>query len=860
MKTIAQYASDSYRWSTLALILVAFVAAVGVAGAKDEASSVAGPKNLSEKKANGQSFLAKDKSSLPETGAEIVVAFSSNNGHGWSGNVPYYKPYVIDPLEKKYGDRIIFLVEKATPENIRKMVADERVKMFVWIGGGLADQIECNDQEMHECPKWRPGFDRNAPELKGKIAFINSEFSHNYLKTLPVRAGFGYWTEMSTEMHDKKYNCDYFYDAVQPIDWYAPYFILMQRVIGWMAEGYTVQETAQRANQYWSGFLAWVEAHRSQVPFAYDYLDIGRQMFGDLTESIIGNQNGGIKSAGEKAADHETSPIIRNDNAPDTTNTLLNPGFEENVEKETPTGWTMENGTAKVGLDRQTRHGGKAALRVGGAGFCNIIHVVDIKDLPKGEELVLTGFVKIKGDPSKNFANLWLQFQMPGNKTSRVECDGISGSVDWKEFKTHMIVPKDCEQSMVGLYYFSKDNSATVWFDDLALRKPQSGEKLERTFASQQMEGPGLACAEGGYEFSGEASAKGIKIAFPIPQMYEEQVPFYIEFITRPEGAIQKCTLKKRLEAPPNWLAEVEFKPLKGKKIEFGWKGYVLLGIHDYDALPKAVKIVPEQDLPPEVRPWLKATKSVQSDDPAIKKKAQELRALDADCIQTIRNALKCSSETVQNEIKPDKPDTTAAETFEHGGGECTSAANLAAALLRAAGIPARILANYPNWNTPFQTHYFVEAYVPGSGWARGESIMNRFPVQSYENVIVSVVYPQDENDSFRTENLVEGSGAAGCPWLSMTEPLTTNSSFILPWKNCDHVAAPVVEYKSTKSELDPVLELTRKVWNAYLEHAVSEKPVNEALEFQKKACLANNLEEFKYLMQKAYDSYKIQR
>jgi len=249
-----------------------------------------------------------------QAGPEIVVAFSSNNGHGWSGNTPYYRPYVIDPLEKKFGGRIAFLVEKATPENIRKMVADDRVKMFVWIGGGLSDQIECNDQEMNECPKWRPGFDKDAPELKGKIAFINSEFSSDYLKTLPVRAGFGYWTEMSTETHDKKYNCDYFSDVVQPIDWYAPYFILMQHVIGWMAEGYTVQETTQKANQFWTGFLGWVKAHRSQVPFAKDYLDIGRQMFGDLTASMIGDQHASVKDSGKRVANTEKiQPVLTND-------------------------------------------------------------------------------------------------------------------------------------------------------------------------------------------------------------------------------------------------------------------------------------------------------------------------------------------------------------------------------------------------------------------------------------------------------------------------------------------------------------------------------------------------------------------
>ncbi|MBU0715370.1 MAG: transglutaminase domain-containing protein [Verrucomicrobia bacterium] len=623
-----------------------------------------------------------------QAGPEIVVAFSSNNGHGWSGNVPYYKPYVIDPLAKKYGDRIVFLVEKATPENIRKITADKRVKMFAWIGGGLADQIECNDQEMMDCPKWRPGFDRDAPELKGKVAFINSEFSHDYLKTLPVGSGFGYWTEMSAELHDMKYNCDYFTDVAQPIDWYAPYFILMQRVIGWIAEGYTVQETSQKANQFWSGFLDWVNKHRAKVPFAEDYLDLGRRMFGDLTESIVGNPNTGIKNSAE--------------------NTL-------NIEKSQP---------------------------------------------------VLTNDVST------------------------------------------------------------------------------------RTFQRDEMNGPGIARAEGEYVFIGEESGKKrIKIAFPIPQLYAEQAPIYVEFSAQPTNALLGAVLKRRGDALPNWYAEVELaQPDPGAKLVFNWKGYVLLTKRDYSGMPANVAIPTKSALHKDVRAWLKATRSVQTDNADIIKKAKELRAKDSDLIQTLKNIIAFSRATSQN-IKnvPEKPNDCSALTSLHYGEICTGTANLAAALLRVNGIPARLLANYPVWNAPFQTHYYVEVYVPGYGWTRADSIMNVFPLPTYRDVIVSIVYPKDEDESFRQPR----QAVTGCPWLSLTEHMGNEivSYFELPWDGGDHVATPIVQFESNSQALQEALTLTGKIWAKYLESCEKNRVNQRAFELQRKACSAKSLAEYMDVM-----------
>lgn len=597
---------------------------------------------------------------------DIVVALSTNRGHGWSGLTPLYGPYVIEPLAKKFGDKIAILSDKATPENIRRLVSQPGVKTFAWIGGGLADRIECNDTEDPDCKRWRPGFEPGAPELKDKVLFINSEFSTEYMKTLPARASLGYWTEMSMQMRKASYECAYFESERQPLDWYAPYFILMRRVIEDLAEGRSAKDAAERADRLWAGFLKWVEERKDEVPHSEDYLGIGKQMFSKLSSSV-------------RAAQEET----------------------------------------------------------------------------------------------------------------------------------------------------------------------------RRIFTRRVIKGPGIAVAEGGYEFTWQQDDRPQTIVFPIPQMYEEQAPIHLEFITRPENAIARVTLQERTDASPNWIAHVEFKPMKkGEKLFFNWKGHVLLGAKDYSKLPKTAAIPTE--IPEDVRPWLKATKSVQVDDEGIRKKAKEIR--DENLIQTIKNAIEFSTHMARNPKRGQgRPRDTSAVTALHWGDACTGSAHLAAALLRANGIPARVLANYPVWNQLFATHYWVEAWIPGFGWTRAESIMNIFPVPTYRDVVLSIVYPEDEDRSFDSPRWA----ALAVPHLSLTAPaskIAVRMSF--PWGG-DHVAAPVAELSGSAEEYRAAIELTREVWTLYRNAHVKGSVPTPALERQKKACEAKNLSEYMDAICSARDALK---
>jgi predicted dehydrogenase/transglutaminase-like putative cysteine protease len=536
-----------------------------------------------------------------------------------------------------------------------------------------------------------------------------------------------------------------------------------------------------------------------------------------------------------------------------SSNYLKNPTLEvaEQAAPTLPEHWNRSDGPpADFSLDDKVVRQGKHSLRIGGDGFR--LMVQEVSPIAKGKRLVLTGFAKTKGNC---YANLWINCLEKEERTY-VDAAGLQGDSDWTELKTHMVVPAGCTKLEAWLYYAGSEPASAAWFDDLRLREPLPGEELPRTFVATSMKGPGIASAEGCYEFQASEDVPSPKIAFPIPQMYAEQVPFFLEYDAQPADAITGAVLQPRKDAPPNWYAELQFKPMKqGDKIQFHWKAHVLVLAKDYAKLPKQANIPAIGELPEDVRPWLKATRSVQADDEGIRRKAKEIRDAKGDLIQTIRNAIAFSTETSRNpKSDPNRPGDCSAVTALRWGEICTGSANLAAALLRANGIPARLLANYPAWNQLFATHYYIEVYIPDYGWTRAESIMDRFPVETYRDVVVSVVYPQDEERSFDSPRWA----AAGCPRLSLTEPVgEMELTYDCPWQGGDHVAAPVVEFRGTDEAFRNSFELTREVWTRFQETAIGGgTPPQRAVEFQKKACAAKDLAEFTEAMRRARDAY----
>jgi hypothetical protein len=226
-------------------------------------------------------------------------------------------------------------------------------------------------------------------------------------------------------------------------------------------------------------------------------------------------------------------------------------------------------------------------------------------------------------------------------------------------------------------------------------------------------------------------------VTFPIPGPYRDQVPLTFDVDARPKSALLDYCIHKR-DDELNWIAAVRVKP-PPKGVIITWKSVVLIRGSTEASLPKT-----KQHAPPELSQWLKATKCVQSDSPEIVAKASQL-APGADDVETLVRLIV--GFTSRNQGTGEKYNSLDAKTALERGGSCTSRANLAAALLRAQGVPARTVAHLPAWHRgPLFEHWLVEYWHPGVGWIWVEPTLNRFQPASNDLVILAVSSPDDED------------------------------------------------------------------------------------------------------------------
>jgi len=212
----------------------------------------------------------------------------------------------------------------------------------------------------------------------------------------------------------------------------------------------------------------------------------------------------------------------------------------------------------------------------------------------------------------------------------------------------------------------------------------------------------------------------------------------------------------------------------------------------------------------------------VQSDHGKIQAEAHRIleNAGGSDTIAFIRAMLDSIKK-----IKVGKPRGVDALSMLEQGGWCTSHANLGAALCRVVGIPARVIANYPIENIPFQTHYIIEAYINGYGWIPVETSYYQFPCQPYKQVYMSQVQIQDEQDSFDENRSMASNGV---PKWSLTEADGGLFSWNLEKRQPfgygfnDHIASPMIQYDENKDATE-VFQKAREIWINYLECKAAE-------------------------------------
>jgi hypothetical protein len=384
----------------------------------------------------------------------------------------------------------------------------------------------------------------------------------------------------------------------------------------------------------------------------------------------------------------------------------------------------------------------------------------------------------------------------------------LNGTFDWTRLEC-TLHPGPKTKSIHILLMLAGGGEA--WFDDVSLTDAGPAKAGESALPTNPEATPGIVLARGEASVTASVDEPAATLLFPMPIDYREQVPLTYELKCDPPEALK--TIRIVQPHPGNYVAEATLAPMKtGEKAKITWSSRILVGPRDMSKVPDPAM---PKTWPEEARPWLAGTRCVEAADPQVRDAAKGVAQ--PTVLATIRAAIDRATEIRQGQ-QGQCSDLGAVQALKRAG-SCTSNANLLAALLRASGVPARVLAGYPTWSGPLQTHYIVEAYVPDYGWYPIESTMLREAWPPSGQVQVAVVWPKMEEESGpRYPN------APGVPYLSLTEIVRPKTGLSVvgnidgkPY--CDHAAKLETRYGASKA-WPGVLDRARARWRTWIEAA----------------------------------------
>ncbi len=184
--------------------------------------------------------------------------------------------------------------------------------------------------------------------------------------------------------------------------------------------------------------------------------------------------------------------------------------------------------------------------------------------------------------------------------------------------------------------------------------------------------------------------------------------------------AISSMKVKASLDPIGTWITP-ESLNVPGQKFEGTVKTNVIDGVFQihhtkYDG-SHAPSFPPDYSGDETLVPYLEPEELIESNDPALIKKAEEL----TDGSRDAWDAVKRLSRWVAEEIGYDIPGGgSARNTYDLRVGECGAHSRLFAAFCRAVGIPARVVWGcmyIPNLGGAFGQHAWNEVYMGEAGW-----------------------------------------------------------------------------------------------------------------------------------------------
>ncbi|MHC5036113.1 MAG: transglutaminase-like domain-containing protein [Planctomycetota bacterium] len=333
--------------------------------------------------------------------------------------------------------------------------------------------------------------------------------------------------------------------------------------------------------------------------------------------------------------------------------------------------------------------------------------------------------------------------------------------------------------------------------------------------------GPGLYRAEGWYVLKDAKGADRMKVWIPVPILWRDQIPLTFRAWTDPEGHIQSISLIRRSNG--FHFAEIVLGELtKAGELRFRWESHVLALPHMETPIPKGIAL-PLNEVPAEVKGWLAPSWCCDAAHPEVLKIAEAIRKSGSTADVLVPATLK-RMQSIFRGAKGRVTALTAVQALTKRG-SCTSCANLGAALLRALGIPARVIAGYPTWSGPLQTHYVVEYWLPKGGWRLMESTRCLDDRPGYEQIEVAMVLPEDESEA-KAKGRVAAAGAV--PYLSLTEYPEAKGRES-PWlvgnipnrPGSDHQAVQIAIFEAAPEVWETAVKQLKARWRALTGEAV---------------------------------------
>ncbi len=492
-----------------------------------------------------------------------------------------------------------------------------------------------------------------------------------------------------------------------------------------------------------------------------------------------------------------------------------NLGLEEGDLGGVPTDWIFpdvcEKGGYKLALSDDKPFAGKRCAvlsRKEGSGeaFGNILQMVDATGY-RGKRVRFRAAVRADVGGGGNQVMLWFRVDAAkGMGFFDNMADRPITSKEWKHYEIIGDIADDAESIVFGMMLIGNGSAA---LDDVSF---EIVDKSKTRVTGRVPPSPGLSEVVMAATVNADGKATEATYIYPLPLSYRDQVPLTFRLTVDPPAAAKSVQIVEG--SGENRLLKLTLQDFgKHKKVNVEYRSLILVAPTSFDRVPKSAKF--PKEWPAEAKPWLESTWCVDFSNERVKRLASEIRGESDDVMTVIHSALEHAGK-IFGQVKGHVNNLTSVEALDKQG-SCTSCANLVAALLRGAGIPARVLSGYPLWAGALQTHYIVEAWVPDYGWYPVESTRCESPWPNYQQVNVSIIPPDHES---QTNAGPRPTAAGGVPFQSLTECEGSQGHIgfvgtIKPY--CDHECRQIQAMTAPDSEWAATMTWAKKRWADWL-------------------------------------------